>query len=245
MRRLEGRVALVTGAGAGIGHAVAERFTAEGSRVLAVGRSASLDGLAEAHPDIATFRADVADAEQVSGAVAHCIECFGRIDVLCNNAGISQGGTALHQLDAETWDAIMAVNLRGAFLMLREVVVRMIEQGGGGTIINMSSVGGSQPVAGSAAYIVSKAGLNMLTRQAALEYAAHGIRVNAVAPGATRTPMIDAAAPGVIEQKEAVTPMRRLGTPDEVAAVTAFLASDDAAYVTGAIYPVDGGRCAY
>lgn len=244
MRRLEGRVALVTGAGAGIGRAVAERLAAEGARVLAVGRSASVDDVADASPGIAAYRADVADADQVSAAVAHCIERFGRIDVLCNNAGISQGGTALHALDAQTWDAIMGVNLRGAFLMLREVIIRMMEQGGG-AIINMSSVGGSRPVPGSAAYIVSKAGLNMLTRQAALEYAEHGIRVNAVAPGAIRTPMIEAAAPGVIEDKEAITPMRRLGTAEEVAAVTAFLASDDAAYVTGAIYPVDGGRCAY
>lgn len=244
MKRFAGKVALVTGAGAGIGRAVALRLADEGASVFAVGRGANVDELAALHADrIVAHRADVAEPEQVEAMVAACVERYGRIDVLCNNAGISHGGTPLHQIDLALWDRIMQVNLRGAFVVLKHTLPVMMRQGSG-AIVNMSSVGGTRPSIGSAAYIVGKAGLNMLTKQAALEYVAHGIRVNAVAPGTIRTPMVEAAAPGVIEWKQSITPMQRLGTVEEVAALTAFLASDEASYITGAIYSIDGGRCA-
>ena len=244
MTRFVGKTALVTGAGAGIGRAVALRLAGEGAQVFAASRSGNVDELAElGQGRITAYRADVSDAAQIDAMVAACVARYGRIDVLCNNAGISHGGTPIHELDVELWDRIMSVNLRGAFLVMKHTLRVMIAQRGG-AIVNMSSVGGKRPSVGSAAYIVGKAGLNMLTQQAALEYVSHGIRVNAVAPGMILTPLVEGAAPGVIDWKKSITPMKRLGTVEEVAAVTAFLASDEAAYVTGAIYAVDGGRCA-
>lgn len=244
MTRFHGKIALVTGAGAGIGRAVALRLASEGAEVFAVSRGANVDELVEAGAGrISTYRADVSDAQQIAAMIAACVARYGRIDVLCNNAGISHGGTPIHELDVELWDRVMATNLRGAFLVMQQCLRAMIPQRSG-AIVNMSSVGGKRPSVGSAAYIVGKAGLNMLTQQAALEYVSHGIRVNAVAPGMILTPLVEGAAEGVIEWKRSITPMKRLGSVDEVAAVTAFLASDEAAYVTGAIYAVDGGRCA-
>lgn len=243
MQRFTGKVALVTGAGAGIGRAVALRLAAEGAQVFAVSRGANVEELAAASSGIVAHRADVAEPQQVEAMIAACVARYGRLDVLCNNAGISHGGTPIHELDLELWDRIMAVNLRGAFVVLKHTLPVMMRQRAG-AIVNMSSVGGTRPSPGSAAYIVGKAGLNMLTKQAALEYAEHGIRINAVAPGMILTPMVEASAPGVIDWKKSITPMRRLGTVDEVAAVTAFLASDEASYISGAIYAVDGGRCA-
>jgi len=242
--RFENKCALVTGAGAGIGRAVALRLADEGAQVFAVSRSANVDELAECGGGrIQPHRADCADPQQIEDMVSACVARYGGIDVLINNAGISHGGTSLHEIDLELWDRIMSVNLRGAFLVLKHTLPVMMRQGRG-AIVNMSSVGGTRPSLGSGAYIVGKAGLNMLTQQAALEYASYGIRVNAVAPGAIMTPLVESAAPGVIELKQSITPMKRLGTAEEVAAVTAFLASDEASYVTGAIYSVDGGRCA-
>lgn len=242
MTRFTQKVALVTGAGAGIGRAVAERLAQEGAQVFAVSRSANVDDLDGSHDGrVVAYRADVAEPAQVEAMVSACVARFGRIDVLCNNAGISHGGTPLHELDLELWDRIMQVNLRGAFVVLKQVLPVMMRQRSG-AIVNMSSVGGTRPSLGSGAYIVGKAGLNMLTKQAALEYVSYGIRVNAVAPGMIMTPMVAGSAPGVIEFKQSITPMKRLGTVEEVAALTAFLASDEASYITGAIYGVDGGR---
>ncbi|WP_411887038.1 SDR family NAD(P)-dependent oxidoreductase [Hydrocarboniphaga effusa] len=243
-RRFENKVALVTGAGAGIGRAVALRLVEEGARVFAVSRGDNVEELAALHPQrIIAHRADVGVPEQIEAMVAACVERCGRIDVLCNNAGISHGGTPLHEIDLELWDQIMDVNLRGAFVVLKHVLPVMMRQRSG-SIVNMSSVGGMRPAVGSAAYIVGKAGLNMLTRIAALEYVDHGIRINAVAPGTIRTPLVERSGAALIEFKESVTPMHRLGTPEEIAALTAFLASDEASYITGAIYAIDGGRCA-
>lgn len=239
--RFEGKTALVTGAGAGIGRACVQRLADEGARVLAVSRGSSVDDLAGDR--IETFRADMGEPDQIAAMVAHCVDRHGRIDVLVNNAGISHGGTPMHELDLALWDRIMAVNLRGAFVVLQRVLPVMMRQGGG-AIVNMSSVGGKRPAPGSAAYIVGKAGLDMLTKQAALEYVSHGIRVNAVAPGTIRTPLVERSGDALIAFKEGVTPMKRLGAPEEIAALVAFLASDEASYITGGIYPIDGGRCA-
>jgi meso-butanediol dehydrogenase / (S,S)-butanediol dehydrogenase / diacetyl reductase len=239
--RFHGKVALVTGAAAGIGRACVQRFVDEGATVLAVSRGANVETLAGER--VLRHRADMGDPDQIERMVAACVERCGRIDVLVNNAAISHGGTKIHQIDVDLWDRIMAVDLRGAFLVLKHVLPVMMAQNSG-AIVNMSSVGGTRPAVGSAAYIVAKAGLNMLTRQAALEYVDHGIRVNAVAPGTIRTPLVESAGAGLIAFKESVTPMKRLGTVEEIAALTAFLASDDASYITGAIYAIDGGRCA-
>lgn len=243
-KRFEGKVALVTGAGAGIGRAVTLRLAQEGAQILAVSRGRNVEEVAaEAGAGVVPHQGDVGIPDDVEAMVAACRERFGRIDVLCNNAGISHGGTPIHEIDLELWDRIMTVNLRGAFNVMKHTLRVMMEQGSG-AIVNMSSVGGKRPSPGSAAYIVGKAGLDMLTKQAALEYVSYGIRVNAVAPGMIFTPLVEASAPGVIDFKKSITPMKRLGTVEEVAALTAFLASDEASYITGAIYSIDGGRCA-
>lgn len=241
--RFQGKVALVTGAGAGIGRAIALRLAEEGAQLFAVSRGDNVMALAGQHGRIHAHRADVGDDAAIPALVAACLARYGRIDVLVNNAAISHGGDRLHEIEPALWDRIMHINLRAPFLLLREVLPVMLRQGGG-AVVNVSSVGGDQPAPGSAAYITGKAALNMLTRQAALEYAEAGIRINAVAPGTIRTPMVETAGEALIAFKEGITPMRRLGRVEEVAAVAAFLASDEASYTTGAIYEVDGGRCA-
>lgn len=241
--RLEGKCALVTGASTGIGRAVALRFAREGARVLGVARGASLETLtAESDGRIETLCCDVSDLEQVARLGNHCRERFGRLDVLCNNAGVGgRTSVRIHELEVDDWDRVLGTNLRGAFLVMKYMLPLMLESGGG-SIVNMASIGSFRATPGSSAYITSKGGLLMLTRTAALEYVNDGIRVNAVCPGVTRTEIL-AKVPDEFQQTlTSRVPMGRMGTPEEVAALTLFLASDEASYITGAAYIIDGGR---
>jgi NAD(P)-dependent dehydrogenase (short-subunit alcohol dehydrogenase family) len=241
--RLEGKYALVTGASTGIGRAVALRFAREGARVLGVARGASVETLtAESDGRIETLCCDVSDLEQVARLGNHCRERFGRLDVLCNNAGVGgRTSVRIHELEVDDWDRVLGTNLRGAFLVMKYMLPLMLESGGG-SIVNMASIGSFRATPGSSAYITSKGGLLMLTRTAALEYVNDGIRVNAVCPGVTRTEIL-ARAPDEFQQMlTSRVPMGRMGTPEEVAALTLFLASDEASYITGAAYVIDGGR---
>jgi NAD(P)-dependent dehydrogenase (short-subunit alcohol dehydrogenase family) len=241
--RLEGKYALVTGASTGIGRAVALRFAREGARVLGVARGSSVETLTvESGGRIETLCCDVSNLEQVARLGNHCRERFGRLDVLCNNAGVGgRTSVRIHELEVDDWDRVLGTNLRGAFLVMKYTLPVMLESGGG-SIVNMASIGSFRATPGSSAYITSKGGLLMLTRTAALEYVNDGIRVNAVCPGVTRTEIL-AKLPDEFQQMlTSRVPMRRMGTPEEVAALTLFLASDEASYITGAAYIIDGGR---
>jgi NAD(P)-dependent dehydrogenase (short-subunit alcohol dehydrogenase family) len=245
MGRLDGKIALVTGAGAGIGRAVALRFADEGAQVIAVARGEAVESLpAQSSGRIEARRCDIADPEQVAELASHCRRQFGRLDVLCNNAGVGgRSQVRIHELDLADWDRVMHTNLRGAFLVMKHMLPLMLDAGGG-SIVNMASIGSFRATPGSSAYITSKGGLLMLTRTAALEYVDDNIRVNAVCPGVTRTEILANLPPEMTEMLTSRVPMGRMGTPEEVASLTLFLASDEASYITGAAYIIDGGRSA-
>jgi NAD(P)-dependent dehydrogenase (short-subunit alcohol dehydrogenase family) len=241
-RRFEGKVALVTGGGNGIGEAICRRLACEGATVAVLDLDESADAVSSAlgAPAVA-LRADVGDATQVATAFASLHERFGRVDVVANNAAISGDATPLHELSEETWDKVMAVNLRGAFLVLRAALRTMLAQGGG-AVVNTASMASLRARPGAGAYASSKGGLLMMTRQAGAEYAAKGIRVNAVCPGAIHTRLMDRLTPEVQQGLVTQIPMGRVGTTDEVASAVAFLASDDASFITGEYLVIDGGR---
>ena len=250
---LEGKVALVTGGGAGIGLAIVERFVAEGARVCISGRRREkLEEAAGSLPagSVAVCAGDVSDHDDVRRMVAATLGLGGKIDVLVNNAGIDPGGTVV-DLDPAVWHQVIETNLTGPFATMKAVIPHMIEAGGG-SIINMSSLGGVRCLPSMAAYCTSKAGLIMLTQQAALDYGPHGIRCNAVCPGPVRTEMLEhSLAPmalamgtgidGVFGKLTGTVPLRRAASPDEVTGICAFLASDDSTYMTGAALLLDGG----
>lgn len=244
MSRLPHKIAIVTGAGSGIGRAIALRFALEGARVIAVARRLETlqSVVAEAQGEVVPHACDISQPDQVAALGDFCRKRYGRLDVLANNAGIGgDSGKRLHELSLEAFDRVMNVNVRGAFLVLRQAIALMLESGGG-AVVNMASIGSFRATAGSCAYITSKGALLMMTRTAALEYVKDNIRVNAVCPGVIRTAILDNASPELIQMLQARVPQGRMGTPEEVASVALFLASDEASHVTGASYYVDGGR---
>jgi glucose 1-dehydrogenase len=243
---LVGKVAIVTGASSGIGYAIAQLFAQHGAAVAINYHTHSDNAHALAHKiEAAGGRAiavegDVSEASAVEALVATTVETFGRLDVLVNNAGIEQTAPLL-EIDENDWDRTIAVNLKGPFLCLQAAAKRM--QQGGGSIVNISSIHEDFPFPGSTPYVAAKGGLRMLMRNASLELAPYGIRVNNVAPGAIATPINAAtlADPAKVKELQRIVPLQRLGEPDEVAEVVLFLASDRASYVTGSTYYVDGG----
>ncbi|MFP8833343.1 SDR family NAD(P)-dependent oxidoreductase [Hydrogenophaga sp. XSHU_21] len=242
----QGRTVLVTGGAQGIGAACARRFAQEGANVVIadLNREAG-EALARELPCL-FVPCDVGDKVQVDALVARTLAAHDRIDVLVNNAGIFKAADFLDITEAD-FDAVLRVNLKGAFLVAQAVARAMVERGTRGAIVHMSSVNGVMAIPTIASYNVSKGGINQLTRAMALALADHGIRVNAVAPGTIATEL---AAKAVLTSDDAKrrilgrTPMKRLGEPGEVADVVAWLASDAASYVTGEIVTVDGGRMA-
>jgi glucose 1-dehydrogenase len=246
--RLEGKVALVTGASSGIGRAIAQRFAAEGARVavnyLPRGRNeeearAVLDSLAT--PGM-TAAADVTKRADVERMVSEVVEKFGRLDIAVCNAGVEIKRPFLEATDEE-WDTVISVNLYGAFVVSQAAARRMVQRGEGGKLIYTSSVHEDIPFPGYTSYCASKGGVRMLMRNLAVELAPHRINVNNIAPGAIATPINQVVLDDPEAKEEAVSeiPWGRFGRPEEVAAVAAFLASDEAAYVTGSTYYVDGG----
>ncbi len=242
----QGRVVIVTGGAQGIGEACVRRFAREGAQVV-IADLAREAGEAVARETGARFiGCDVGDKTQVDALVAQTVAAHGRLDVLVNNAGIFKAADFLDITEAD-FDAVLRVNLKGAFLMAQAAARAMVQGGTRGAIVHMSSVNGVMAIPTIASYNVSKGGINQLTRVMALALADHGIRVNAVAPGTIATEL---AAQAVLTSDEARrkilgrTPMKRLGEPGEIADVVAWLASDAASYVTGEIVTVDGGRMA-
>ncbi|WP_068076702.1 SDR family NAD(P)-dependent oxidoreductase [Novosphingobium lentum] len=252
--RLEGKVALITGAGGAIGAATARLMAARGARIIGVDRDqSSLDALKDDLGDalLATVVADVTDEAAVRGYVEAAKAAAGRIDVFFNNAGIEGPAHPLPDFPLADFQRVIAVNVTGVFLGMKYVIPVMLA-GGGGAIINTSSTAGLRGTGGLCAYIASKHAVIGLTRTAADEWAAHGIRVNCVNPGPIESRMMRSIEQGlqpgdngaVHDAISAANPARRYGLPEEVATMVAFLASDDARYVHGAIHAVDGGRTA-
>lgn len=245
--RFRNKVCLVTGATKGIGLAIARRLAAEGGQVV-VADVVGFD--AETPPfegDLPPYfvQLDVTSDDKCAAAVRDVMTRFGTVDVLVNNAGVYAKGDVV-STDPVTWDRIMSVNLTGAFLLTRHVVPHMIRQRGG-AIVNIASEAGLVGIRGQVAYNVSKAGMIGFTRSLAVDLAPHGVRVNAVCPGTTWTPLVEsavAADPNPEAARRALEesrPLNRLGRPEEIAAAVCFLASDEAGYATGAMFSVDGG----
>jgi 3-oxoacyl-[acyl-carrier protein] reductase len=244
--RLEGKVALVTGAGSGIGRASAERFAAEGARVAAVdleGSEEVAEAIGAAGGEAIALPTDVADEEAVAAMAAAALERFGRVDVLMNNAGILDDYQPAAQMPTDVWRRVLGVNLDAHLFTARALLPQMVERGDG-AIVNVASTAGLNGGNGGAAYTASKHAVIGFTRQLCFDYARQGIRCNVLCPGAVETGMTkeifaspDAAVMAAVES----APIGRWAQPEELAAAALFLASDEASFVNGAVYLVDGG----
>ncbi|MFQ5775438.1 MAG: SDR family NAD(P)-dependent oxidoreductase [Kiloniellaceae bacterium] len=248
--RLTDKVAVVTGAAAGIGLACARRFAAEGAKVMLAdvnverGEQAA-EEIQASGADALFVKCDVGDKTQVDGMIEAAVAAFGRLDCAVANAGIVHACDFL-ELAEDDFDRVLRVNLKGVFLTGQAAARRMVAQGRGGTIINMSSVNAVMTIPGITSYVVAKGGVNQLTKVMALSLADKGIRVNAIGPGSIRTEVFKAVATDKAAMTRILsrTPLGRVGEPEEVAGVAVFLACEDSSYITGqTIYP-DGGRLA-
>lgn len=246
MNRLTGKVALITGGNAGIGEAVANRFAKEGAAVVVTGRRKTelervVRGIEQNGGRALAVAGSVTDETHAQAAVRQAVLTFGRLDILVNNAGIGEFGKRIHETDDAAWLQVLDVNLTGVFRMTRAAVPAMLKQGG--SIVNISSIASLVGIPSLPAYAASKGALDALTRSIAIDYAKEGIRCNVVNPGLIDTPM---AAP-LMANPEMLQPIlshyaiRRAGTPEEVAHLVLYLASDEAAWVTGGTFPIDGG----
>jgi NAD(P)-dependent dehydrogenase (short-subunit alcohol dehydrogenase family) len=249
-RRFEGKSIIVTGGAGGIGRAACLAFAAEGGRVLVVdmdaGEGERTAALAREAGGEALFRqADVSRGEDCAGMVEAAVKAHGALDVAFNNAGIGGSGFALHEEEEETFDRMIAVNLKSVFLSMRYEISAMLRSGGG-AIVNTASVAGLVGNPGLSSYCAAKHGVAGLTRAAALDYVGKGVRINAVCPGGTRTRLLEAwfQDPAVERHVMTLHPIGRLAAPEEIARVALFLASAESSFMVGCTVPVDGGLTA-
>ncbi|MFD4240963.1 SDR family NAD(P)-dependent oxidoreductase [Streptomyces sp. NPDC058525] len=252
MNRFTGKTVLVTGAGSGLGRAIALAFAAEGASVVVAGRTAaSLDetvGLIEAaHGTAAAVTADVTDAGQLQNLVLESVNRFGTLDIAVNNAGILRGTVPVDEVSEEDWDAVLRTNVTGVWLAMKHEIAHM-KANGGGTIVNISSnLGAHQRIPNAAAYITSKAAVTALTRAAALDHIHQGIRINAVSPGASAAPMSlqpGESEAGRAERVKGENPLGRVAEAEEVAAAVLYIASPAAGSVVGTDLVIDSGSSA-
>jgi NAD(P)-dependent dehydrogenase (short-subunit alcohol dehydrogenase family) len=246
--KLANKVAIVTGASQGIGLACAQRLVREGARVM-LADIREEEGAAAAHAlgDAARFFcADVSQKADVDALLAATMAAFGQVDILVNNAGVTHAADFL-DLAEEDFDRVLRINLKSMFLCSQAVAREMVKRKAGGCIINMSSVNAELTIPNQVPYVISKGGVNQLTRVASISLAQHGIRVNAIGPGTILTELAKKAVLASPEARHTIlsrTPLGRCGEPEEVASIAAFLASDDASYITGQTLYADGGRMA-
>ncbi len=248
-QRLLGKTALITGSDSGIGQASAVAFAGEGADIV-VTYLHDADGAAQTQKEVEAagrtalvVQLDISDETQVAAAFDRAIETFGTVDILMNNAGVDASGTEVGELDTAVWDKAIRTNVYGPFFCSRRFIQERKKQGGGGKIINVSSVHEDIPNAGGADYDCSKGAVRMLTRTLAVELAPLGINVNSLAPGMVLTPFNQQAIddPSLLEQQVQSIPLKRAAQPAEIARLAVFLASDDADYCTGSTFTMDGG----
>ena len=250
MSRLAGKVALITGGNAGIGEAIAKTFVREGAAVVITGRRKNeldrvVKEIGSSNGHCIAVTGSVTDDAHARAAVDQAIQRFGALDILVNNAGIGEFGHRIHELDDETWARVLDVNVTGVFRMTRAAVLEMLKRGRG-SIVNISSIASLVGLPALPAYAASKGALDALTRAIAIDYAKDGIRCNVVNPGLIATPMAAPlmANPDLLEPILSHYPIRRPGKPEEVANMVLYLASDEAAWVTGGTFAIDGGMTA-
>lgn len=244
MKRFEGKTALITGGSGGIGAAICRRFASEGAHVTICDLNADAsEALAAEIGNASVYTVDITDSLTVRSMIGDVVSRQGRLDILCNNAGINRRG-ALLDLSEDDWSATFSVNLNAMFHLCRAALPHMIEAGGG-AIVNTASQWGLHPAPGHIAYNTSKAAVAAFTQNLARDYAPDNIRVNAVCPGEVRTPMLVAglARSGrTVEDLNKLVPFGRIGEPEEIAALVAFLASDEAAYMCGSVIEITGAQ---
>ena len=243
------KTALVTGAGVGIGRAIAMKLASEGARVLVVDfneetAEQAVNAIVNAGGEAKTFVADVSDEQRVSAMVKFAVDTFGSLDVACNSAAVSRGSGPIHTFDKAVFDQTLDLCLTNTFLCMKYEIEAMLEQTSGGSIVNISSNASLRGQPYNTAYAAAKSGVNLLTKSAAAEYGHKGIRINAVSPGVIRTPGVEkyfAEQPKIAEGLKQSAVMRRLGEPSEIAEAVCFFASDRASFITGQLLSVDGG----
>lgn len=239
--RLDSKVALVTGAGSGIGAATARRFHAEGAKVVLADISGEQEAITKELGDGAlSVHLDVTSGESVRGAIAATVEEFGKLDILFNNAGIDGEVVPLADMSEEAWDKVQTVNLRGVFLGIHYALPELLKNGGG-SIINTASMAATVAFPAMASYCAAKGGVVMLTKTAAAEYAAQGVRVNSISPGTIQTGITDTLPQDMIKAIIERNPVGRIADPSEVASLAVFLGSDESGFITGADHLIDGG----
>lgn len=245
-KRLSGKVSIITGAGTGIGEAAAKAFAREEARVVLVGRreaplNSTADAIRAAGGEALVVAADVSNARDVDEIVQRALAAFGRLDFVFNNAGIMGSGGPIIDMAEESFDELIAINLKGPWLMTRAALRVMIPAGRPGAIVNTSSFLSTAATVGTSAYSASKAGLDAMIRALALEAGPHGIRINNINPGVIDTPMLRAHGDEIIPPLAARAALQRIGTPEDIADAAVWLCSDEARFITGQSVLVDGG----